>query len=132
MDIGLSISVRNARLEAVRAKIDGGLTAGTLSLYKGIRPATAAPPGEPDLLAVVVLGVPCATVDAGVITFIFGDALPAVESGTPSWGRFSDGDGNPVLDGSVGETELIQVDTETIYAGGTVTGVSATLTEGNP
>jgi len=133
MNIGLITGVRNARLAVIRDAIDAAATPGVLRLYVGTRPATGAAATPEDLVCSVALQQPCATIDAGVLTFLFGGETPASASGEPTWGRFEDGDGNPVLDGDVGAGELIQVDTVTVYYGGLVSGnVSSTLTEGNP
>jgi len=132
-EIGMNLTLRNIRLSAVVTFLDGATDPGSLLLYAGTRPATGgSPESEESLLAIVPLDRPCGSVDAGELTFAFADPIPAQRGGTPIWGRFVDGNGTFALDGGVGEGELIQVDTVTIYAGGIVSGVSGVLTEGNP
>lgn len=78
----------------------------------------------PTHLGTLTLSKPCGTVTNGVLTF---DAIAEEESaqanGTASWARFSDGDGNAVLDASVGLTSSgadFIINTTTIITGGPI------------
>jgi len=140
MTIGIVVAVRNSRAEEIIAALDAAATDGQLHIYKGTRPATGAAPGGGDLLATLDLSDPCGTVSAGVLTFSAIESSNGLASGLPTWGRFSDGDGNAKLDGDVGiANELIVMDEDPdnlgypveIYEGGLVAVTSASLTEGN-
>lgn len=131
MTIHIASATRTARAQAVITKIDAAATPGKLLIY-GDTQATNADTavGAQTLLLELVLNDPCGTEGTGgVITFDVSPAITddALAVDTATWGRFVDGDGNAVLDGTVG-TDITITDA-TLETGQTVTVVSATLTE---
>lgn len=132
MTLGLSTALRNARLDAITAKIDAGSGAGKLRIYDGSRPATGG--SATTLLAELTLADPSAdAAAAGVLTLsAISDDASANATGTATWGRIVDSDGTFVLDCSVGTsgTDVI-LNTASIVSGATVSMTSAVFTEGN-
>ncbi|WP_299197991.1 hypothetical protein [uncultured Amphritea sp.] len=78
----------------------------------------------PVLLATLTLSQPSGSVANGVLTFdAWTEDSSADASNIASWGRFKDGDGNNVLDGSVGVTgsgAAFIINTTNIVSGGPV------------
>jgi hypothetical protein len=130
--LGLATTLRNARLDAITAAIDGGAGAGLLRIYDGSRPATGG--AATTLLAELTLSDPCApSAAAGVLTFsAITDDAAANATGTATWGRFVTSAGTFVLDCSVGTagTDVI-LNTASIVTGAVVSVTSAVITEGN-
>lgn len=133
MTVGMLSGLRNARLDQITAKMDAGSGAGKLRIYDGTRPATGG--AATTLLAELTLSDPSAdAAAAGALTFnaITQDAS-ANATGTATWARIVDSDGNVVLDCSVGTSGAdIILNTTSIVSGATVSVTSAVITEGNP
>lgn len=136
MAIGYATTLRSNRMTQVVNAIDAGAGAGKLRIYDGTRPATGAAITTQVLLAELTFADPCGTVTNGVLTFsaLTADAS-ADASGTASWARVVDSDGNFVMDMSVtatgggGDVELNTLD---IVATGLVQGTATrSITEGN-
>lgn len=116
--------VKNARLDAVAAKIDAGIGPGKLEI------GTA---GMASVLATIQLSDPCAAAAAsGILTF---SGFPksdasADATGTAAAARIRDSDNNDVITGlTVGTSDTdIVVDSTSITAGQMVTVSSATIT----
>lgn len=135
VDITLSQATRDDRLNALRARIDAGLTNATLSLYAGKKPRT------PDddapralLLARLTFQKPCAERAAlGVLDFApLAEDPSAATAGRATWARIANGDGEAVLDCDVGGPNggaLITLNDQDIPAGGPVSIRSFKLTE---
>lgn len=133
MTVGFVTALRNARLDAITAKMDAGSGPGKLRIYDGARPATGG--AATTLLAELTLSDPSApAAAAGVLTLnaITSDAS-ADNTGTATWGRIVDSDNNFVMDCSVGTsgTDII-LNTASIVAAAVVAITSAVFTEGNP
>lgn len=134
MTVGIVTTARNAMLDALNARINLGAGAGMLRIYDGTRPATGG--AATTLLAELTLSDPAAPAAAsGVLTLssITQDAS-ANASGTATWFRIVDSDGNAVLDGSVTATGGggdLQLVTTTIVATQPVQVTSFTITAGN-
>ena len=115
---------------AERVRLLPGSGAGKLLIYDGAQPADAdtAVTTQAKLLE-FVLNDPCGTVSGSVLTFDVDPAITddALAESTATWGRFTDSDGNAVIDGTVG-TEITLSDTS-LEVGQTVTFTSGTLTE---
>lgn len=135
MTLGLSTTLRNNRLDQIRALIDAGVSAGLLRIYDGARPATGGAPTTK--LAELTLSDPCAPGAAGgqLTLSAIGADLTADATGTATWFRIVDSAGNFVMDGSVTATGGggdITFNTVAFVAGAQVTITSAVFTEGNP
>ncbi|ANJ66065.1 hypothetical protein A9404_00530 [Halothiobacillus diazotrophicus] len=136
MTIGLSESIRNARLDLITAALDAGTTAGLLQFFTGPRPATGAAITSQTLLGTVTFASPAAPAAAsGVLTFspITQDSS-ADADGTAVWARATDSAGNFVADFSVGGNgsgEDIELNITTIVTGGSISVTSGTITAGN-
>jgi len=133
MTIGLSTTVRNARLTAIKDAIDAGSGAGKLKFYNGARPATGG--AGTTLLGTCTLNDTCGTVADGVLTFDV-DPKPtdstADATGTVTWARITDSDDTFVADLSVGTADAdIIVNLTSIVAGGVIEVTAAAITEGN-
>lgn len=132
MTLGINVTLRNTRLNAIRDAIDAGATAGFLRVYDGVRPATGG--SATVLLAELTFSDPCAPAAAsGVLTFsaITADAS-ANATGTATWCRIVDSTGAFVTDGSVGTSGAdYNLNTTSITAGVQVSCSSASITEGN-
>jgi hypothetical protein len=131
MAIGYVTTLRTTRMNAIVTDIDSGAGAGTLTIYSGTRPATGGT--ETTVLAVLTLSDPCGTVTNGVLTFsAITDDASANATGTASWARLKDSDGNAAADMSVGTSGAdINFDSVSFVAGGNVSVTSLTITEGN-
>ena len=130
MTLHIASAVRTSRVTEVLDAIDAGSAAGKLLIYDGTQPANAdtAVSTQTKLLE-LVLNDPCGTVSGSVLTFDVDPAITddALATSTATWGRFTDSDGNAVLDATVG-TEITLSDTS-LETGQTVTFTSGTLTE---
>lgn len=132
MAIGLSTTVRNNMLNAIRDAIDGGAGAGLLRIYDGSRPATGG--AATTLLAELTFTDPCsAGAAAGALTMsaITQDSS-ANATGTATWFRCVDSTGTFVVDGSVGTSGAdLNLVTVSIVATQPVQVTSFVLTAGN-
>jgi hypothetical protein len=131
MAIGYVTTLRTTRMNAIVTDIDSGAGAGTLTIYSGTRPATGGT--ETTVLAVLTLSDPCGSVTNGVLTVsAITDDASANATGTASWARLKDSDGNAAADMSVGTSGAdINFDSVSFVAGGNVSVTSLTITEGN-
>lgn len=130
MTVGMSTTLRNARLDAITAA--AGASA-KLRIYDGTRPATGGT--ATTLLAELTCNATFAPAAAsGVLTLnaITQDSS-ADATGTATWGRIVTSGGTFVLDCSVGTsgTDII-LNTASIVAAAAVSCTSAVFTEGNP
>ena len=139
MTLKFSETLRNDRAEQIKAKIDADTNPGTLQFYTGPQPATGAAITTETLLGTLTFSKPCGTVSAGVLTFdTVTEDSQADASGTAVWVRISDGAGNFVLDGDVGDlssSAAFKMNTVEIVQDGPIrieqTLVPFTITEGN-
>lgn len=122
MALGLNVSIRNNRLKQIRDAIDAGLGPGILRIYNGTRPSTLtfSDPSAPDP-------------SGGVLTFnSISPDNSANATGTATWARVLDSEGNFVFDCDVGTSGAdINLNSTTIQAGARVEVTSASITEGN-
>ena len=146
MTIGLTVVLRNNRLDEITADLDSSVASpdkGMLRIYSLVRPAnadaalnTVSP--EPVLLAELTFSnasFPAAaggTMSANAIA----DDTSANATGVANWFRVVDGDGNTVMDGDIsvaGASPLgdLILNTTSINSGATVSVTSFVLTEGN-
>lgn len=132
MALGLDVSIRNAMLDEITARMGPNAL---LRIYSGTRPATGAALAGNTLLAELVLNNPAApAATGGVLTL---NAITADSSanatGTATWFRIVQGDGTTfVLDGDVGTSGAdLNLNTVSIVAGGPVNITSFTITAPN-
>lgn len=127
-------AIRNDRLQVVADAINAGAAAGKLRIYDGVRPATGAAVTTQTLLAELTMADPCQdTITGGILTFdtITTDSS-ADNSGTATWMRIVDSDGNFCVDGDVGTSGAdLNLNSTSIIAGQSVAIVSAQITAGN-
>lgn len=134
MAFALNTTVRNNRLQQIINAIDAGSAGGTIKIYTGTRPATGGALSGNTLLGTLTFGDPCAAAPSGgVLTFnsITQDSA-ADATGTASWARIADSDGNFVMDCNVGTSGSdINLTSVSITVGGPITITSATITDAN-
>jgi hypothetical protein len=135
MALGYDVAIRNAQLNQVTARIDGGTGAGLLRIYDGTRPATGAAITSQVLLAELTMSDPSApAASGGVLTLsaITTDAS-ANATGTASWFRIVQSDGTTfAIDGNVGTSGSdLNLNSVSITSGGSVAITSFTITAGN-
>lgn len=132
MAVAFVAALRNARLDAITAKMDAGAGPAKLRIYNGSRPATGG--AATTLLAELTLADPSApAASGGVLTLnaIVQDSA-ADATGTATWARIVDSDGNFVMDCSVAAAGSdINLNTVAIVAAAIVSITSAVFTEGN-
>lgn len=125
---------QNAAANSIVDLIDAGAAAGTISIYDGAMPADANTAiGTQTLLATLTFSDPAfgdavdGVATAGAIT---SDAS-ADATGTASWARIADSDGNAVADvdvGASGDGATVTLNTTAITAGGEVELTAFTVT----
>lgn len=116
---------RDEILKAIRDLIDAGSGAGKLNIYDGSQPASAnTAVSDQTLLAELTLADPCAPDPStpGELEF---SAITRDEeanaTGTASWARVTDSDGNVVFDCDVGTSGAsLILNTTSLVAGGPV------------
>ncbi len=126
MAVTYSNATKQARLEAVIAKIDAGSGAGTLEIGTT---------GMASVLATLTLADPCGTATDGTLTFDFDPDISdtsADNAGTAAEARIKDSDGTIIVSGltvgleeSGAEVELVNTN---ITAGQPVTLSTGTIT----
>lgn len=124
MSVTYTTAVKNARMDAVAAQIDGGAGAGKLEI------GTAA---MASVLATITLGDPCASAAASGVLTLSGfprSDTSADASGTAAAARIRDSNNTDIITGlTVGTSGSdINLDSTSITAGQTVTITSATIT----
>ena len=116
MTVAFSTALNNERLNVIRDTIDAGAGAGLVRLYDSTRPASGG--AATTLLAELVMTDPSApNAAAGVLTMsAINDAAGANATGTATWFRTVDSNGNFVIDGDAGASgsgaDLILNDTK--------------------
>lgn len=133
MTTTLATSARNAAADAVVDLFDAGAGAGTVEIRSGTKPANPnTAPSDGALLATLTLSDPAfgsavnGTATANAIT----SDSSADATGTASWFRGQDSNGNAVLDGSVGTSgQDMNLNTTSIVAGAIVAITSWTYTQ---
>lgn len=132
--IRLAIAVRNARLQAIAAQVDGAGEGASLTLYRGAAPGSAdTAAAEDDALATLAIPPPfAAAIDNGVLTAVALPEVMASGTGQATWCRLRDGAGAAVLDMSVGTADAghpVTLPDDQVYAGMLIRGVSLIFTE---
>ena len=129
MALAVELSVKTARLTALRDAIDAGTGTAQLILYDGTRPAAGGP--GTNVLAAADLPVPCGTVSGNVLTLALPDSINAAADGTVTWFRITDRDGNWVIDGDAADDPAadLKIFPDTVYTGGIINFLTKTLSE---
>ncbi len=135
--IRLNDAAANAALDAIRTRIDAGSGAGTIKIYTGTIPTTAATAvGSQVLLGTLTFSDPSApSATARTLTFdtITQDSS-ADATGTAAWARIADSDGTTIFDCSVGSSSgvVLQLNTTAINALGPIAVTAFTLSFASP
>lgn len=126
----MKAAASQSRLAAMVARAANPLT---LKLYNGTQPSAGGAVTTQTMLVSVTLATPPGTVVAHTLTLNAANTLNQVSAtGTPTWGRISDSNGNWLIDASAGVTGgggVFTVDRVPIYQGGNLTALAMSLTE---
>ena len=129
----LATDTRNKACDGCVDDIDAGAGAGTIKIYDGTQPASAnTAVSTQTLLATLTFSDPAfGAASSGVATAsaITSDSS-ADATGTASWARIADSDGNTVFDCDVGTSATtIVLNSASITSGGTVACTAFTVTQ---
>lgn len=133
-NLRVATAARQAQCDAVVDLIDAGDSGGTIKIYDGTQPANAnTAVSDQTLLATLTFGSTAfgAASTSGVATAnaITGDTSAAA-TGTASWARIADSDGNTIFDCDVGTSgATINLNTTSIVQGAAVSISSFTITQ---
>ena len=129
MTLALELSVKTARLAALRDAIDSGTGTAQLILYGGTRPAAGGP--GTTALGTAGLPTPCGSVAGNVLTLALPDSINAAADGTVTWFRITDRDGNWVIDGDAADDPAadLKISPASVYTGGLINFLTKTLSE---
>lgn len=132
MTIRISDTVRNSRVDAIRAAVDAGASGGFLRIYSGAKPTKGGTPAGV-LLAEVLLADPCGTSTGGVLTITAPRTdTSANASGTAAFFYLVDSTGAFVCDGDCATSGSdLNMTTLSIVATQPVEITSLTITDGN-
>ena len=126
-------TVKNSALDTVKAAIDAGAGAGTIKVYTGTQPTTAADA----IVAQVLLGTltfsdPCGASASGTLTMSATTQDSAADAtGTATWARIADSTGATVCDVDVTATGgggTLQFNTTSFVIGGPILVSAFTIT----
>lgn len=129
MSVGMSTTLRNARLDAITTAAGGSAK---LQIYDGTRPATGGT-ATTKLAELTCNATFAPAASSGTLTLnaITSDTS-ADATGTATWARITTSGGTFVLDCSVGTSGAdINLNTTSLVAGATVAVTSGSITEGN-
>lgn len=118
-------AVKNSALDTIKAAIDAGAGAGTIKIYTGTQPTTAADAiTTQTLLGTLTFSDPCGTSASGTLTMsaITQDSA-ADATGTATWARIADSTGATVCDVDVTATGgggTLQFNTTSFVIGGPI------------
>lgn len=128
--ISISVPHNEARLTATLNYIDLGTNNAKIQIFGNTRPANGGAAGASPLVE-LLLDNPAGAVVANVLTLESSDVPLITVSGSPTWARILNGNGDHVLDcdaGGPGSTGVeVIVSEATLFEGGQVTLLSATL-----
>jgi hypothetical protein len=133
MAVRIADSVRNSRIDAIRAAIDAGAGAGLLRIYAGSKPGTKGGTPAGALLAELTCADPCGSSSSGVLTFTtpFSDTA-ANNTGTAAFFYLTDSTGVYVCEGDCATSGSdLNLTTLSIVSGQPVQVTSLTITDGN-
>jgi hypothetical protein len=129
MTLALSPSLKTARLTALLDVIETGNGAAQLTFYGGAQPE---PGGTPVIgIAQSWLNYPCGTIQDNVLTLALPDTIVASASGTITWARLTNMNGDWVIDMSVSDSpgaDLVMSPVDVIV-GGLINFITKTISE---
>lgn len=126
-------AVKNSALDTIKAAIDAGAGAGTIKVYTGTQPTSAADAiTSQTLLGTLTFSDPCGTSASGTLTMsaITQDSA-ADATGTATWARIADSTGATVCDVDVTATGgggTLQFNTTSFVIGGPILISAFTIT----
>lgn len=126
-------AVKNSALDTIKAAIDAGAGAGTIKIYTGTQPTTAADAiTTQTLLGTLTFSDPCGTSASGTLTMsaITQDSA-ADATGTATWARIADSTAATVCDVDVTATGgggTLQFNTTSFVIGGPILISAFTIT----
>jgi hypothetical protein len=127
--IDQSEEFNESALEGRRAYLDTGSGKARIRIYPDPRPSPGGTPAGV-MLGEIELDKPCGIVSAGQLVLVSSVTPIAINSGEATWARWVNGNNDWAMDTSVtdvaGDGE-VKLDDTTIYAGGSLTLVSAVL-----
>ena len=132
MAVRIADTVRNTRVDSIRAAVDAGATGGFVRIYSGSKPTKGGTPAGA-LLAELTCDDPCGSSSSGVLTFTvpFSDTS-ANATGTAAFFYLTDSTGTFVCDGDCGTSGSdLNLTTLSIVSGQPVQVTSLTITDGN-
>ena len=121
--ISVSVSLANARLEAVVTFLALGNSASRADIYGTARPANGADPGGAPLVTIALLE-PVGTVASSVLTITPPESAMISVTGVAVWARFVNGSGAQAWDCDVSEEGgpgEVWLDSVQLFAGGRAT-----------
>ena len=127
--ISISTALNEARLGGVLSYLNTGAGRARMRIYGNARPANGAAAGA-DALVELALDDPAGEVSGGVLLLTAADDALIALSGTATWARVVNGNGDFAFDCDVSGTAGtgdVRLSTTALYAGGLVRLVSATL-----
>ena len=130
MTIEISTGLANARLQGVINFLDTGAGNAAVRIYGSTRAASVDDVPGSAMLVQVELSKPCGTVTGGVLTLTQLENGMVANSGTATWARFVNGDGDTAFDADAGQGAgawEVQLALATVYAGGDAQIVTAVL-----
>jgi hypothetical protein len=129
MTIAVTLTAKTARLTALRDAIDTGTGTAQLILYDGIRPAAGG--AGTTVLASANLPVPSGTVSNNVLTLSLPNSINAAGSGTITWARITDRDGNWLIDMDAADDPNadLTITPASVFTGGIINFLTKTLSE---
>src|SRR5688572_30702543 len=105
MTLSLINAIRSTMCDAIVDALDAGAAAGTIAIRSGSRPALPTDAATGTLLVTITCADPAfGAASNGVATISDPSPVNAVATGTASWFRAFDSDGNAKWDGSVTAT----------------------------
>lgn len=128
MTVTISQAHNTARLNGTLAYLDTGSGHARIRIYDGVRPASGG--GATTLLTEIALDKPSGAVANGILTLTSADIPLVLASGTATWARIVNGNGDMALDCDVSNqagTGDIKLVSTSLYAGGKAVLSSATL-----
>jgi hypothetical protein len=127
MAMRINDAQRNRVADSFASSFDGG----TLAIYTGAQPATAATAASGTLLATITLPNPAFSAAAAGVASKTGTWTDTVDvSGQAGWARFVSSAGDRRMDVDVGQgAGELSLDEDDLVAGGTVTVTTFTVTQ---
>lgn len=128
--ITITVDHNEYRLAGTLSFLETGVGNAAVRIYGGVRPTAAADVPTSAMLVQVSLTKPCGTINAGILTLTQLEDGLITTSGTATWARVVNGDGETSFDcdagGPIGDWE-VKLAQDNLFAGGAARIVSALL-----